>query len=217
MRFLGRLFVLAATVAIVVAVVPPLRTFALHGAGDAMVTADSLPAARNAQPPIDLVAMDVESGLPGALAVSDFARAEPPPIVGILTKESTAVDDELRRRGVTLPDVSSDVLTQLGVRRNMIVAIPAGEGGTTDCAAALSTWAGTHPGKRVLVVVGPSHGRRYRRALLRVWPQSAPAPMVVTSPYSLFKAGDWWQTRTTLREGLAELEKLGLDYIAHPW
>ena len=34
---------------------------------------------------------------------------------------------------------------------------------------------------------------------------------------ALFRADDWWQSRTTVREGLVELEKLGLDYARHPW
>ena len=69
----------------------------------------------------------------------------------------------------------------------------------------------------MLVVVGPSHGRRYRRALRRAWPEGNVAPVVVTTPYALFRADDWWQSRTTVREGLVEFEKLVLDYARHPW
>jgi hypothetical protein len=65
--------------------------------------------------------------------------------------------------------------------------------------------------------VGPSHGRRFRRALRRAWPATLPAPAVVTTPYGLFKADDWWQSRPTLREGLVEIEKLALDFVTHPF
>jgi hypothetical protein len=68
-----------------------------------------------------------------------------------------------------------------------------------------------------VVVVAPSHGRRYRRALLRAWPAGHPMPRVVITQYSLFRGDDWWQSRTTVREGLVEIEKLGLDYVLHPW
>ena len=44
-----------------------------------------------------------------------------------------------------------------------------------------------------------------------------PAPIVITAPYALFRADDWWQSRTTVREGLVELEKLALDFVRHPW
>jgi hypothetical protein len=68
-----------------------------------------------------------------------------------------------------------------------------------------------------VVVVSPSHGRRYRRTLLRAWPAGHPTPRVVVTQYSLFRGDDWWQSRTTVREGLVEIEKLGLDYVLHPW
>jgi uncharacterized SAM-binding protein YcdF (DUF218 family) len=116
-----------------------------------------------------------------------------------------------------MPKPALDVLLQLGVPKDVIIEIPAGEGGTTESTAALSAWARAHPEKRVLVVVGPSHGRRYRRALRRAWPDGQRAAAVVTTPYSLFHADDWWRSRTTLREGLVELEKLALDYAQHPW
>ena len=99
---------------------------------------------------------------------------------------------------------------QLGVPKDAIVQIPAGEGGTTESAYALADWARAHPGTKVMVVVGPSHGRRYG-VPTRVQTNSA----VVYDFYGLF-AKDWWQSRTTLREGLVEMEKLALDYVAHP-
>jgi hypothetical protein len=84
------------------------------------------------------------------------------------------------------------------------------------CAVAIAPIRDLYPGNKVMVVVGPSHGRRYRRALRRVWPGAQPAPVVVTTLYGLFRPEDWWRSRTTLREGLVEMEKLALDYVAHP-
>jgi len=116
-----------------------------------------------------------------------------------------------------VPDLGRDTLIQLGIPGAAIIDLPTGDGGTTESTAALAEWARAHPGQRVLVVVGPSHGRRYRRALRRVWPAGRPEPRVVITRYALFRADDWWQSRTTLREGLVELEKLALDYARHPW
>ncbi len=161
--------------------------------------------------------MDVESGAAGLLMIGDLYRMQPAARVGVFDPRATRVDAELDRRGVVLPDLTQHVLGQLGVPAGAIERIPAGEGGTTETTAALAEWARRHPGQRVLVVVGPSHGRRYRRALERAWPAGHPAPLIVTTPYALFRAEDWWQSRTTLREGLVELEKLALDYARHPW
>jgi hypothetical protein len=198
--------------------VPTFRTEVLQSAGETIATADTAlrPHDERAMA-ADLLAADFESGAAGVLSISDLAHAQPSATVALLVPLPTKIDDEISRRGVKSPDIPLDVLMQLGVPRAAIVEIPAGEGGTTESTAALADWARANPQKRVLVVVGASHGRRYRRALLRVWPKSAPAPIVATSPYGLFRVEDWWKSRTTLREGLFEFQKLVLDYATHPW
>jgi len=209
-RRIARAFAVVLLVAAMAAVaaIPAARTAALQRAGALLADADPPAAA-------DLLTMDVESGLAGVLEIADLYR-EHPAAVAVLIAEPTAIDAELRRRGVKLPHVIRDALVQLGIPENAIVEIPAGEGGTTETTAALAGWARAHPATQVLVVVGPSHGRRYRRALLRAWTAGEHRPRIVTTPYALFNTRDWWRSRTTLREGLVELEKLLLDFGAHP-
>jgi hypothetical protein len=161
--------------------------------------------------------MDQESGAAGALSLADFHREQPASTIGLLVPRENPLDAELRRRGIRLPNAILLIFEQLGIVDAAIEKIAAGEGGTTESTSALADWARRHPGKRVMVVVGPSHGRRYRRALRRAWPEGAPPPVVVTTRYGQFRAGDWWQSRTTLREGLVELEKLMLDVVQHPF
>jgi hypothetical protein len=191
--------------------IPAVRHTVLRGAGQVLVAADDVG-------PADLLVMDVNSGAPGVLSLADLHHSQPAAMVGIFVAERTRVDQELQRRGIVLPDLALEALAQLGVPRDAIVRIPGGDGGTTETTAALGEWGRRNPGKSVLVVVGPSHGRRFRRALRRAWPEEgAPAPRVVTTPYAMFRSADWWQSRTTLREGLVELQKLALDYARHPW
>src|SRR5262249_10343909 len=154
----------------------------------------------------------------GALKIADLHRDQPRAVVGLLVPKQTVLDEALRSRRVKLaPDVMMDVLEQLGIPRHAVAQIPTAEPGTTETVAAIAGWSRANPSGRVLVVVGPSHGRRYRRALLRAWPDGRPTPHVVGTQYALFRADDWWTSRTTLREGLVEIEKLGLDYLLHPW
>jgi uncharacterized SAM-binding protein YcdF (DUF218 family) len=190
--------------------VAPARRAVLRGAGHVLVAGDDAQAA-------DLIVTDVESGPAGLLTIGDLHRSQPQAAVGVLVPDTTRIDAELQRRGIVLPNYTLHMLAQLGIPAEAIVRIPAGEGGTSETTRALGEWGRTHPGQRVLVVVGPSHGRRYRRALRRAWPGGSPAPIVMTAPYGLFRAEDWWQSRTTVREGLVELEKLALDYARHPW
>jgi hypothetical protein len=202
--------VAAVGVIVVVVLVAPVRRAALRSLGGMLVVSDE-PA------PADVLATDVESSIPGLLALGDLHRAQPAATVALLRPAFRHVDEELAHHGVVLPDFALETLSQLGIPRNSVTQIPSGEGGTTDSTHALAAWARAHPRKRILVVVGPSHGRRYRRALLRAWPAGITAPLVVTTPYGLFRADDWWVSRTTLREGLVEIEKLALDYAAHPF
>jgi hypothetical protein len=191
--------------------ITPIRRTALQGAGQALVAADEAG-------PVDLLLADVESGAAGVLFLSDLHHRQPEATVAILMPKGTRVDHELQRRGIVLPDLTIEALVQLGVARDAVVRIPVAENGTTETTKALGEWGRKNPGKRVLVVVGPSHGRRFRRALQRAWPDDGrPAPRVVTTPYAMFRPEDWWQSRTTLREGLVELQKLALDYVRHPW
>jgi len=209
-----RVFRAAAVMALLVAcalAVPRIRHAALRGAGHALAASDDAGAA-------DFLAMDVESGAAGVIYLADLHHSQPAATVAVLVPERARAEHELHRRGIVLPNLTFEALAQLGLRRDDIVRIPAGEGGTTETTAALGEWARRNPGKRMLVVVGPSHGRRFRRALLRAWPDGGhPPPRVVTTPYAMFRPEDWWQSRTTLREGLVELQKLALDYVRYPW
>jgi hypothetical protein len=210
-RRLLRALAVVALIGVVGGAIGPVRRAALRGAGLMLVAGDDAG-------PADVLVMDVESGGAGVLAISDLHRSQPRATVGILVPAGTGVDRELHRRGIVLPNLTLEMFAQLGIPKEAIIRIPAGEGGTTETTAAIGEWGRRNPGKRVLVVVGPSHGRRFRRALRRVWPDDRqPAPIVVTTPYSMFRADSWWQSRTTLREGLVELEKLALDYARHPW
>jgi hypothetical protein len=209
-RRLVRVLAIVAVMGAAVFAIAPARRAALRSAGHLLVAGDG-------PQPADLLVTDVESGPAGLLTIGDLHRSQPNAAVGVLVPNATRIDAVLQQRGVVLPNLTLEILAQLGIAGDAIVRIPAGEGGTSETTKALAEWERSHPGTRVLVVVGPSHGRRYRRALRRVWPNGNPAPIVMTAPYALFRADDWWQSRTTVREGLVELEKLVLDYARHPW
>jgi hypothetical protein len=208
LKWLARLVAIA--IAVIVVIVAPVRRAALRAVGGMLVASD-------AAGPADLFATDAESAIPGLLSLGDLHRAHPSATIALLRPSSTRVDAELASHGVVLPDFALETLSQLGIPKRAVIQIPSGEGGTTESTEALAAWARAQPTSRILVVVGPSHGRRYRRALRRAWPKGLTAPIVTTTRYGLFRSSDWWESRTTLREGLVEIEKLGLDYVAHPF
>jgi hypothetical protein len=208
---LTRVLVASIVVMSLAVAVPAIRAVTLRTLGGLLIVSDPIE-------PADIGAITIESGEAGVLEVDNLYHDHVIPQVLVLAPEPTAVDRELARRGVHQGDADRilSTLVQLGVPRDTILLREAGEGGTTDSTEALVAWVSRHP-CRVLVVVGPTHARRYRRALARVWPKQVPPARFRSARASLFRAQDWWVARRTRRDGLFELEKLAWDYLVHPF
>jgi hypothetical protein len=208
---LARILLASIVVMLLGAAVPPIRAATLQMMGGLLIVSDPIE-------PVDIAAITIESGEAGELEVNELYHDHVSPRVMVLAPEPTVVDGELARRGVHRGDADRilSTLVQLGVPRDAIQTIEAGEGGTTDSTEALAAWVSHHP-CRVLMVVSPTHARRYRRALTRVWPAQAPPARIRSPRASLFHAQDWWVARRTRRDGLFELEKLAWDYLVHPF
>ena len=206
--------VLAIALVVFGAAVPSVRHGALRRVGGLLVVSDPIV-------PGDVVAIS-ESGGPGEFQAAEIEAADLVQrrqfsrVMLLRADDMDRMSDELARRGVRLEDPVLATLRQLGVPESAIVTVDAGEGGTTESTRALATWVHAHP-SRVLVVIGAAHSRRYRRALLRVWPPDTPKPHVTYPQRTFFRPNDWWTSRRSVREGVFELEKLAWDYVVHPW
>lgn len=207
-RRLSRIAATILVLGVLVAAIPAARSGALRMIGGALVINEPLV-------PVDIAVM-TESGEAGELELSDLYRERVMPRVMVLTPAPSSAERELQRRGVHREDFVVTTLVALGVPREAIITVEAGEGGTTESTEALATWAADHP-CRVLVVVSPTHARRYRRTLQRIWPQHVPAAVIRYPRANPFHTDDWWEARRTRREGLFELQKLVWDYLRHPW
>ena len=193
-----------------VAVVTPLRTRMLQAIGGVLIVNDPIEA-------VDVAVMVAsESGEAGELEIIDLYHDRVMPRVVVLTPVATPRDRELVRRGVNRENLAVRTLVELGIPAAAISTLEAGEGGTTESTDALAAWVVSHP-SRVLVIVDPTHTRRYRRTLLRRWPPRVPVPRIRYPRSDPFRAEDWWTSRRTLRSGVFELEKLAWDYLWHPW
>jgi hypothetical protein len=207
----GRWWVATAVTAAacVLAAIPAIRSSALTALGSCIVHEDPLTKS-------DVMAVTFEAGLAGGLEAVDLYKQGMASAVVYVSSRPTPEEAELARRGFPRRHSVVDVMAQLGVPRASISVVDGGEGGTTEGTAALAAWAKAHRTSRVIVVVSPTHGRRYGRALRRVWPADCPPPLVRTTRTNDFRPDTWWQTRTPLRAGLVELQKLALDYVLHP-
>lgn len=203
-----RALLLVSIVLLTVVIVPRSRHAALRAAGALLVVNDPLERSD--------VGVMTEFGDGSELEVSDLYRERMFARIVVLEPAPTEVDREYLRRGVYRDDLVVTTLRQLGIPETAITTIDAGEGGTTESTQALAAWMRTHP-LRAIVVVIPSHARRFRRTLGRVWPANVPRPLIRSPRHNQFRAVNWWTSRRTLRDGLFELQKLGLDYLQHPW
>ena len=212
MRRALRVGIVLALAIVVGAAIPPIRRAPLVAVGRALLATDTVEAG-------DILVI-TESGDPtelqaAMLEAADLYHLGLFPRVMLVRPADESVDAEMARRGVRLDNPVIETLRQLGIPMDRVATIAAGEAGTTESTRALAVWVRGHP-SRVLVVIGAAHSRRYRRALLRVWPPEVPLPNVTYPRRTLFHPDGWWTMRRTLREGLFEFQKLVWDYATHP-
>jgi hypothetical protein len=65
-------------------------------------------------------------------------------------------------------------------------------------------------------VSSKDHSRRLRRVLDRVMNGDSTRVMVHPERYSSFDPERWWETRSSVRTEIVELQKLSLDVVLHP-
>jgi uncharacterized SAM-binding protein YcdF (DUF218 family) len=192
----------------VVAVAAVFRGPLLRAAGRFLVVVDT-------SAPAEIAFMTADTGPGGRLELADLFAARAVNRVGVLSADPTPAVRESIRRGVP-PEDPRTILAKLGVPPKAIVIVPAGEGGTTDSAAALARWMASNGMPRVVVVTSATHSRRLRRALGRTLPDGGGTVLIHAPRVDPFRPSDWWRRRSTRREGIVELQKLLFDYVTHP-
>lgn len=208
-RRLGAALLGVTATAALILVVPSSRDLVLQSLGRSLVVSDKIEHA-------DIAVMTTEDAFAGALELADLLHEHIVERVGFLVPRASQSAGEMKRRGVQTTD-SSDILAQLGVPANLIAQIAAGEGGTNEGSQGLAAWCVRHQIRRLIVVTSPDHSRRVQRTLSRSFGRERPTIFIRSSRFSEFRPDNWWQSRTTLRTGLMELEHLALDYVQHPW
>ena len=121
------------------------------------------------------------------------------------------------RRGVPYFDaaeIATRQLHALGVQQ--VERIPRAVAGTEDEASVLPAWCVQHEVRTLTFVSTADHAGRTRRVLRRALAGQHTELIVRGSAYSGFSPDDWWTTRSGLRTGIIELEKLLLDVVRHP-
>lgn len=206
-RALTLLVVLAGIATIAV---PAIRTPILRTAGWALVVDDPVG-------PADMIVVTNDGGAAGVLEAADLVHRGIATRVAVFADPPDEVDREFIRRGVPYEDGAARSIRQL---RSLGVAtierIPRSVAGTEDEGRVLPDWCDQQWFRSVVVVSTADHSRRLRRVLSRAMAGHRTKVTVRFTRYSQFDPDRWWQTRTGIRIGIIELQKLLLDLGRHP-
>jgi len=66
-------------------------------------------------------------------------------------------------------------------------------------------------------VSNADHSRRLRRVFNRAVHDQGVTVLVRAARYSTFEPERWWETRSGVRVGIVEFQKLFLDVLRHPF
>ncbi len=212
-RWLRRSVVAVAILLICVAIVavPAVHTPILRGAGRLLVVDEAVQ-------PADIIVLTVDAGGAGVLEAADLVHRGISTRVAVFADPPNDVDREFSRRDIAYEDDAAQsirLLKSLGVTD--VEAIPMAVDGTDDEVAVLPVWSAQHQYRSVIVVGTSDHSRRLRRMLGRAMEGHPTKVTVRYSRYSQFDPDRWWQTRSGVRTGIVELEKLLFDIVRHPF
>lgn len=182
----------------------------LRSAGWALVAEDPIE-------PADVIVVEEWTDHIGALEAADLYASGVADRVAVIVHYLNRAEMEMVRRGVVPADDEvwmTGVLRRLGVGEVEQISTPAN--GTEAAGQVLREWLKEHDYGTVVVVETNDHSRRARRIFRRALKGTPTAVIVRPSRYSSFYPDRWWKSRSGLRTGIVELQKLLLDIVRHP-
>ena len=165
----------------------------------------------------DIIIVSTDSLAAGILEAGKLVDAGYASRVALFERPPTALQDELKRRGLPYVDLqaaSIELLHALGI--TAIETIPAVVG-TNDEGEVLQKWCDAKAIRSVLFVSVTDHSRRTRRVLGRALARHGIAVTVRWARFSQFDPDTWWQSRNGQRVAITESQKLLVDVLRHPF
>jgi hypothetical protein len=206
------IIVLALAVAgFVIFAVRPLRESVLRTAGWALVV--------NSEPLVlaDIIVLTVDSDGAGALEAADLVRSGVSKRVAVFDEPQKVDHAEFVRRGLPYEDEGARQIRDLATLGVTDVVHISKVNGTGDEGQALPQWSDEQHLQSMVVVGTKDHSRRLRRVLDRAMKGHRTQVTVQAARYSNFDPDQWWESRGGVRTEIAELQKLLLDVVLHPF
>jgi uncharacterized SAM-binding protein YcdF (DUF218 family) len=150
---------------------------------------------------------DVERGLASA---DLFARGLAPRI--FIAREPIPDGLEtLKQKGIAYPesvDLMMMILKGLGVPETAVIRGDQPVQSTFEEAERVGALIKEKKYRSLILVTSPTHSRRAWLTFRQVIPDKDFRITVISTPYSKFRAEDWWKTRRYVREVIVEYQKL---------
>ena len=204
------ILVVVAVAAATIVAARPLQEPVLRAAGWALIVNE--PVAR-----ADIIVIVPGGGGAEALEAADLVQSGIATRVAVFADPPSGEDHEFIRRGLPYEDAAArqiDQLKWLGVTD--VAQIPRADTETEGVAEVLSAWCDQHRFRSIVFVAKREHSRRLRRVLDRVMKGHSTRITVQPSRYSGFDPDQWWKTRTGVRIGIVELQRLVFEVLLHP-
>lgn len=145
------------------------------------------------------------------MAASDLFRAGWSSKVLLMAEPPSQAVALLRGRGVRVPleiDERVRYLSELGVSPGAITVLPGVVESTFAEAEAVHRWASGAGARRLIIVTSTYHTARARFVFTRRFRRSETSIVMRGAPADAFDPAGWWRSRTMLRNGLFEWQKV---------
>jgi hypothetical protein len=169
--------------------------------------------------PADIIIIAPETAGAGALEAADLVQSGIATRVAVFLDPPTGPDHEFIRRGLPYDDWGERQVWQLGLLGvTNVLRVPREIAGTRGTGQVLQAWCDQYGFRSVIFVTVRDHSRRLRRVLDREMRGHPRKIKIVVHParYSSFDPDRWWESRTSARIVIIELQKLVLDFVLHP-
>jgi len=150
---------------------------------------------------------DVERGL----ASADLFARQLAPRVFIAREPIPDELETLKQRGIAYPesvDRTAMILKGLGVPESAVIRDDQPVESTFEEAERVGALLKEKKYRSLILVTSPTHSRRVWLTFRKAIPDKEIRIAVMPTPYSKFKAEDWWKTRRYVREVIIEYQKL---------
>jgi hypothetical protein len=168
--------------------------------------------------PADIIIIAQDAGGAGVLEASDLVRKGVAERVAVFADPPSGEDFEFLRRGLPYEDAAARQIRQLGwLGITNVVKIAREDEGSTASVQSLPVWCGEHQVRSFVFVTSKDHSWRLRRLLNRTLGGAGIRAMVQPEHYSAFDPDHWSETRAGTRIVIAEIQKLLVDILLHPF